>query len=280
MFFAAPFDLLEKNVEFSTPIICCFEKKVCKGESNVKGKPVIDLISQNDHRICLKRFFNVCFSWSAVAGRALAEEKINNRSLKRTLSSLSSLRFYSSIIIDSAPYNLLIASSFTYLHSFPFSCTFLCSCSAVTSVSNQSNQSNQSRSFNRQILNTLNILNIQCLVNCCQKPTNSRVATRTVRSTIHVRVRKVDKANYTNFSFVPESEYVSPYFNLLLSLQRLIRSGDIESNPGPTSQDHDRARNRNEGLSNKPSERCDLQVISLNVRGLNEKKKVRHLINR
>ena len=66
---------------------------------------------------------------------------------------------------------------------------------------------------------------------------------------------------------------------LLLLLILLLRCGDVEQNPGPGPG----LQSREDGKHVEPSGRnkltSDLQVISLNVRGLNDKKKVRHLVN-
>ena len=59
------------------------------------------------------------------------------------------------------------------------------------------------------------------------------------------------------------------------SRDRITRSGDVETNPGPATGpanlDHDDARKQNEAT---------VRVTSYNVRGLNDEKKLRHLINK
>ena len=61
--------------------------------------------------------------------------------------------------------------------------------------------------------------------------------------------------------------------------QRLLRSGDIESNPGPGPGGA--PANRDEQPTNDQTQRRnqDLMVTSYNVRGLNDEAKLRHLIN-
>ena len=59
-------------------------------------------------------------------------------------------------------------------------------------------------------------------------------------------------------------------FNPSLANLLLLRSGDVESNPGPTSE--------RTGLGTRAGE-VNLQVVSYNVRGIGDEKKCRHLIN-
>ena len=90
--------------------------------------------------------------------------------------------------------------------------------------------------------------------------------------------------------------FIDPFVSLLLQC-----CGDVEMNPGPgpghglvgnsVSQDcqwyDDLDSAGNGDLGEQPNcddpptrgERCDLQVITLNVRGLTDNKKVRHLVN-
>ena len=69
----------------------------------------------------------------------------------------------------------------------------------------------------------------------------------------------------------------------------LMRSGDVELNPGPLSgfsesaetegdcrEQHDHRGNSRKGNGNS---KCDLLVMSFNVRGLGDSKKLRHLVN-
>ena len=82
----------------------------------------------------------------------------------------------------------------------------------------------------------------------------------------------------------------------LYNHQRVIleRSGDIESNPGPYLQAQNNRRadeHRDDGQNHQqslgdsthqqesPRSRCDLQVMTYNVRGLTDPKKLRHLVN-
>ena len=63
----------------------------------------------------------------------------------------------------------------------------------------------------------------------------------------------------------PDAQFRDRRHRFSTTLQRLSRSADIESNPGP--QQRDQQRNQ------------EVKVISYNVRGLNDEFKLRHLIN-
>ena len=83
---------------------------------------------------------------------------------------------------------------------------------------------------------------------------------------------------------------VSIVYNLTKIL--LMRSGDIESNPGPNFQAHTAHQvhqvHQDRTVPHQPpaqasvpgkSRKSDLQVMSYNIRGLNDRKKVRHVVN-
>ena len=69
-----------------------------------------------------------------------------------------------------------------------------------------------------------------------------------------------------------------------LFFRLLLRCGDIEANPGPApGHAHEAGRQGAQLLSLSVSsgkhDKCELQVMSLNVRGLCDSKKLRHLVN-
>ena len=90
------------------------------------------------------------------------------------------------------------------------------------------------------------------------------------------KVLKVLKiANEVNTMLFPSRQPVFECSNDAGLTDRLSQSGDVESNPGPAPRPD---TSTNPTGANK-STRSQLQVVTQNVRGLNDKKKVRHLIN-
>ena len=83
-----------------------------------------------------------------------------------------------------------------------------------------------------------------------------------------------------------EKTYLNPYIKCMLQL-----CGDVEVHPGPRQSpqpdgaregDHHDRQDPHVGHDKQPMSTnmgCDLQVTSLNVRGLSDAKKVRHLVN-
>ena len=98
---------------------------------------------------------------------------------------------------------------------------------------------------------------------------------------------------------VPKRLLISNIHFRRILLMLMLRSGDLEQNPGPINDGAQRQQDQwrqqgqqgqqdpdtQRGLQGGPEEgartrgKCDLQVVSLNVRGLGDVKKVRHLVN-
>ena len=93
-------------------------------------------------------------------------------------------------------------------------------------------------------------------------------------------------SSYQNLLYAWEGLELSWFVTIVHVTGLLLCSGDVHPNPGPdVTRMRDTHRNRNDvnngGMTRdkSPQSKCELQVVSLNVRGLGDTKKVRHLVN-